>query len=96
MSNPLNHLINGEMELFKQSIHATLYSKVSDALQERKQQLATDLFAEECSECGDNVQEETKEQKFAKLAPPYDEITYADKIAGATKGKTKGKKGKKK
>lgn len=60
MSNPLNHLINGEMELFKQSIHSTLYSKVSDALQERKQQLATDLFAEECSECGENVQEESE------------------------------------
>lgn len=24
---------------------------------------------------------------FAKLAPPYDKITYADKIAGAKKGK---------
>ncbi len=24
---------------------------------------------------------------FAKLAPPYDKATYADKIAGATKGK---------
>jgi hypothetical protein len=26
---------------------------------------------------------------FAKLAPPYDKATYADKIAGATKGKAK-------
>ena len=26
---------------------------------------------------------------FAKLAPPYDEATYADKIAGATKNKAK-------
>lgn len=24
-------------------------------------------------------------EAFAKLAPPYDKITYADKIAGATK-----------
>jgi len=26
---------------------------------------------------------------FAKLAPPYDKATYADKIAGATQGKAK-------
>jgi hypothetical protein len=26
---------------------------------------------------------------FAKLAPPYDKATFADKIAGATKGKAK-------
>jgi len=26
-----------------------------------------------------------KQKKFAKLAPPEDKITYADKIAGATK-----------
>lgn len=26
-----------------------------------------------------------KQKKFAKLAPPKDKITYADKIAGATK-----------
>lgn len=26
---------------------------------------------------------------FAKLAPPYDKATYADKIAGATKNKAK-------
>ena len=28
-----------------------------------------------------------KQQKFAKLAPPRNKITYADKIAGATKMK---------
>ena len=30
-----------------------------------------------------------KEKKFAALAPPYDKITYADKIAGAKKGEVK-------
>jgi hypothetical protein len=30
------------------------------------------------------------EGSFAKLAPPYDKVTYADKIAGATKGKKRG------
>lgn len=30
-----------------------------------------------------------KQQKFAKLAPPADKITYADKIAGAKKGMKK-------
>jgi hypothetical protein len=28
-------------------------------------------------------------KQFAALAPPYDKVTYADKIAGATKGKKK-------
>ncbi len=38
-----------------------------------------------------------KQKKFAALAPPRNKITYADKIAGATKakrGKTKMKKAK--
>ena len=30
-----------------------------------------------------------KQKKFAALAPPEDEITYADKIAGATKNESK-------
>ena len=91
MSDALNHLINGELELFKQSINANLYSKVSDALSEKKRELASDLFSEEeCSSCGDNLEEKVDKAKFAALAPPHDKITYADKIAGA-----KMKKGKK-
>lgn len=31
----------------------------------------------------------TKEKKFAALAPPYDKITAADRIAGAKKNKRK-------
>jgi hypothetical protein len=58
MPNPLNHLLNDELELFKQSINATLYSKVSDALAERKKELASDLFSEEeCSSCGEQIDE---------------------------------------
>jgi hypothetical protein len=37
----------------------------------------------------------TKAKKLAKLAPPYDKVTRADVITGATKGKNK-KKGKEK
>ena len=37
-----------------------------------------------------------KQQKFAKLAPPRNKITYADKIAGATKMKKGGSAKKKK
>lgn len=37
----------------------------------------------------------TKAKKLAKLAPPYDKVTRADVITGATKGKSK-KQGKKK
>jgi hypothetical protein len=58
MSNEINHLINGELELFKQSVNANLYSKVSDALAERKKELASDLFTEEeCSSCGEQIDE---------------------------------------
>lgn len=61
MANALNHLINGELELFKQSVNANLYSKVSDALAERKKELASDLFSEEeCSSCGEQIDEEEK------------------------------------
>jgi len=49
-----------------------------------------------CESCGGmNYMEEgkkpetEKEKKFAALAEPEDEITYADKIAGATKNKKK-------
>ena len=33
----------------------------------------------------------TKTKKFAALAPPYDKVTFADKIAGAKKGSKKKK-----
>lgn len=37
----------------------------------------------------------TKADKLAKLAPPYDKVTRADVITGATKNKKKGDKKKK-
>ena len=95
MSNALNHLINGEAELFKKSIHAALYSKVAEVLGERKKDISQEMFSEEeCSSCGDNLEEKVDKAKFAALAPPYDKATHADRIAGALKNKNK-KKGKK-
>jgi hypothetical protein len=60
MSDALNHLIDGDLEKFKQAINQSLYSKIGDAFSARKQELAQELFSEEeeCSECGENVQEE--------------------------------------
>jgi len=90
MSNALNHLINGEAELFKKSIHAALYSKVAEVLGERKKDISQEMFSEEeCSECGENVQEN---KQFAALAPPYNKATHADRIAGALRNKKKGNK----
>ena len=58
MSDPINHLINGELELFKQSINSALYAKVGEVFSERKKEIAEELFSEEeCSSCGDDVQE---------------------------------------
>jgi len=93
MSDPINHLINGELELFKQSINSALYAKVGQAFSEKKKEIAQELFSEEeeCSSCGDSLEEKVDKAKFAALAPPHDKITYADKIAGA-KMKKKGKK----
>jgi len=90
MSDPINHLINGELELFKQSINSALYAKVGEAFSEKKKQIAQELFSEEeeCSECGENVQEN---KEFAALAPPYNKATHADRIAGALKNKNKKK-----
>lgn len=92
MSDAINHLINGDLEQFKQSINQSLYSKIGDAFAARKQELAQELFSEEeeCSECGENVQE-NKQKEFAALAPPYNKATHADRIAGALKNKKKGK-----
>ena len=48
-----------------------------------------------CEDCGSTYMEEgkkpetKKEKEFAALAEPEDKITYADKIAGATKNKKK-------
>jgi hypothetical protein len=91
MSDALNHLINGELEMFKKAIEANLYSKVGETLFQRKKEIAADMFTEEeCSSCGDNLEEK---KDFAALAPPYDKPTYADKIAGAklSAKKNKGK-----
>jgi hypothetical protein len=38
---------------------------------------------------GGDMKKSKDNSSFAKLAPPYDKATYADKIAGATQGKAK-------
>ena len=90
MTTAIDHLINGELELFKRAIQDTIHNKIGQTFEEKKQELAQEMFSEEeeCSECGDNVQEN---KKFAALAPPYDKPTRADRIAGALLNK-KGKK----
>lgn len=60
MSDPIKHLINGDLELFKQSINQSLYSKVGQAFEQKKMQIASELFDEPCSECGEDVQEENE------------------------------------
>ena len=58
MSDALNHLINGELEMFKQAVQTNLYSKVADALSEKKKEISADMFSdEECSSCGEQVEE---------------------------------------
>jgi len=58
MSDALNHLINGELEMFKKAIEANLYSKVGDTLSQRKKEIAADMFTEEeCSSCAEQVDE---------------------------------------
>ena len=60
MSDALNHLINGELELFKKAIQSNLYSKVGETLSQRKKEIAADMFAEEeeCSSCGEQMDED--------------------------------------
>lgn len=56
---------------------------------------AMDKFAEAASkmERGSKMKKggSTKTKKFAALAPPYNKVTFADKIAGAKKGSKKKK-----
>lgn len=59
MSEALNHLINGESELFKKSIETSLYSKVAEVLADRRKEIAAEMFSEEeCSSCGEQIEEE--------------------------------------
>lgn len=60
MSNAIDHLINGDLELFKKSINNELYSKVATAFEERKKEIASDYLSDGCSSCGENVQEENE------------------------------------
>jgi hypothetical protein len=58
MSDAINHLINGDLELFKQAIHQSLYSRVGTAFREKKKELSAELFnEEECSSCGEQIDE---------------------------------------
>lgn len=58
MSDAITHLINGDLELFKQAINQSLYSKVGQAFVEKKKEIAQQMFSEEeCSSCGEQIQE---------------------------------------
>lgn len=65
--------------------------KVMDEMEEvtlTEYELAIDAMLNEAEEEEDEDEMTDKEEKFAALAEPKDKITYADKIAGATKKKT--------
>ena len=57
MSNAIDHLINGDLELFKKSINNELYSKVATAFEERKKEIASDYLSDGCSSCGGQINE---------------------------------------
>jgi hypothetical protein len=64
--------------------------KVMDELEEvtlNEYELAIDAMLNEAEDEGEDEMTD-KEKEFAALAEPKDKITYADKIAGATKKKT--------
>jgi hypothetical protein len=42
-------------------------------------------MAKKCAECEKSKKMAKAGSAFAKLAPPYDKVTFADKIAGAKK-----------
>lgn len=65
--------------------------KVMDEMEEvtlTEYELAIDAMLNEAEEEEDEDEMTDKEKEFAALAEPKDKITYADKIAGATKKKT--------
>ena len=65
--------------------------KVMDEFEEvtlTEYELAIDAMLNEAEEEEDEDEMTDKEREFAALAEPKDKITYADKIAGATKKKT--------
>ncbi len=90
MSDAINHLINGDLELFKQAIHQSLYSRVGTAFQEKKKELSTELFnEEECASCGEQIEESDeggipktpRQKKLAAKSGNPNRITRGDVIA---------------
>ena len=100
MSTPIDHLINGDLELFKKSIHRELYSKVANAFEERKKEMASDFLSDECSSCGGQIEESKKsnkggipktprEKELAAKSGDPDRITRGDVITAITETNNK-------
>lgn len=71
--------------------HNVAEKKVMDEMEEvtlTEDELAIEAMLNEAEEEDEDDKMTDKEKKFAALAEPKDKITYADKIAGATKKKT--------
>jgi hypothetical protein len=92
MSDAITHLINGDLELFKQAINQSLYSKVGQAFVEKKKEIAQQMFSEEeCSSCGEQIEEEkvpgpVVARRLAGGMPPHEAKTKKVGIRGKQKG----------
>lgn len=88
MKNIIESLVSGKLESFRSQIHNSLYEKVAKALEEKKAEIAQNLYCTECNEAeGENTLEEGK-------MPPQLAAALAKK-KGKKKGAKKSTKGKK-
>lgn len=46
MSNPIQHLANGNLEKFRETVHAVLYAKLGDALSSARQNIAEEMYGD--------------------------------------------------
>lgn len=58
MSNFINNLVNGNLEDFRKDIFDTLYSKAGEVLENRKKEIASNLYSQTETEEQEQSEEE--------------------------------------
>jgi hypothetical protein len=58
MSNFINNLVNGNLEDFRKDIFDTLYSKTGEVLENRKKEIAMNLYSQNEAEEQEHQEEE--------------------------------------
>ena len=90
MSDFIKKLSNGDLEAAREEIFAQLYAKTNTFMDEKRKEMALDVYSDQVEESDDTIEEEELKGNQERLdkKPPYDKLTRADFAAlRATKKK---------